>query len=237
MCFHGEIGRRRGRGGVVVVWVVREKERERVSHPTCLPVVCWEEEPSSRFDQFDMIMICVLCVSLGIPLTLILLILSQPWLATEIKESRDWDISPSERMDILKMFVQFGHESWGTDQSVWNHGIISWLWWWWCVCGEDRESTWPGDFYWVHREIPNPKSTSKSLINGFISWVEWLSFLHRYVPIGLIEAATLPQRMNQRPPIYVTTTHISPTSHPHLTHISPTSHPHLIPSHPILDIF
>jgi len=30
--------------------------------------------------------------------------------------------------------------------------------------------------------------------------LEWLSFLHRYIPVGLLER--LPQRMNERPPLY-----------------------------------
>lgn len=30
--------------------------------------------------------------------------------------------------------------------------------------------------------------------------LEWISFLHRYVPVGLIENCRIPQRINQRPP-------------------------------------
>ena len=30
--------------------------------------------------------------------------------------------------------------------------------------------------------------------------LEWISFLHRYVPVGLIEEGRVPQRINQRPP-------------------------------------
>lgn len=30
--------------------------------------------------------------------------------------------------------------------------------------------------------------------------LEWMSFLHRYVPVGLIEAGRVPQKINQRPP-------------------------------------
>ena len=33
--------------------------------------------------------------------------------------------------------------------------------------------------------------------------LEWLSFLHRYVPLGVMERATPPQRMNQRVPAFV----------------------------------
>jgi tRNA-dihydrouridine synthase 3 len=82
--------------------------------------------------------------------------LIKPWLPTEIKEQRQWDISSNERMDILKDFVRFGLEHWGSDQ----HGVNN--------------------------------------CRRFL--LEWLSFLHRYVPIGILDQTAPPQRMNQRPP-------------------------------------
>jgi tRNA-dihydrouridine synthase 3 len=83
--------------------------------------------------------------------------LIKPWLSTEIKERRTWDISSRERLDILRAFVHYGLEHWGSDQQGVNH-------------------------------------TRRFLL-------EWLSFLCRYIPAGLLE--TLPQRMNDRPRPFV----------------------------------
>ena len=86
--------------------------------------------------------------------------LIKPWLPREIKERRSWgwDISSSERFDILKDFCRFGLEHWGTDQRGVNN------------------------------------------CRRFL--LEWLSFLHRYVPVGLLEQSH-PARINQRPPRFM----------------------------------
>ncbi|KAF2355471.1 tRNA-dihydrouridine synthase, partial [Trinorchestia longiramus] len=83
--------------------------------------------------------------------------LMKPWIFTEIKEQRHWDISSSERFQILKEFVNNGFEHWGSDS-------------------EGVEKT-----------------------RNFL--LEWLSFLCRYIPYGLLERP--PQTMNLKPPFYV----------------------------------
>ncbi|RUS84988.1 hypothetical protein EGW08_007233 [Elysia chlorotica] len=83
--------------------------------------------------------------------------LIKPWLFTEIREQRHWDISANERLDVLRDFSNFGLEHWGSDfQGVEN--------------------------------------TRRFLL-------EWLSFLHRYIPVGVLEQ--VPQRINERPPYYI----------------------------------
>ncbi|KAF7458967.1 tRNA-dihydrouridine(47) synthase [NAD(P)(+)]-like [Cryptosporidium felis] len=84
--------------------------------------------------------------------------LLKPWIFTEIKETRNWDISSNERLDILKQYVNLGLEHWGSDKR----GI--------------------------------------ALTRRFL--LEFLSFFHRYIPIGLLEQPIHSQNFNWRVPKY-----------------------------------
>lgn len=83
--------------------------------------------------------------------------LYKPWIFTEIKEQKDWDISSHERFEIIRKYVNYGLEHWGSDTK----GV--------------------------------------ELTRQFT--LEWLSFLYRYIPVGLLERP--PQRINERPPRYI----------------------------------
>ncbi|XP_042335875.1 tRNA-dihydrouridine(47) synthase [NAD(P)(+)]-like isoform X2 [Sceloporus undulatus] len=80
--------------------------------------------------------------------------LIKPWIFTEIKERRHWDISARERLDMLKDFTDFGLEYWGSDKI----GV---------------------------------EKTRHYMLN-------WLPFLCRYIPVGLLEH--LPPKMSDQHP-------------------------------------
>lgn len=83
--------------------------------------------------------------------------LIKPWVFTEIKELRYWDIRSSERLEMLRTYCRYGLEHFGSDTA----GV---------------------------------EKTRRFLL-------EWLSFLCRYVPVGILER--LAPKINDRPPSFI----------------------------------
>ena len=80
--------------------------------------------------------------------------LIKPWIFKEIKEQRHWDISSSERLDILRCYVNYGLEHWGSDSQV-------------CDSHQKFNSR------TILLLIQGVENTRRFLL-------EWLSFLYRY---------------------------------------------------------
>lgn len=110
--------------------------------------------------------------------------LIKPWIFTEIKEQRLWDISSRERLDIMKKYVNYGLEHWGSDTKVHilSHRFSAQM----IVVGFKL-------FYVLFSCQQGVENTRRFLL-------EWISFLHRYIPVGILECP--PQKINDRPPVF-----------------------------------
>eukprot|EP00887_Chlorella_sp_A99_P006956 scaffold2.g6956.t1 len=115
----------------------------------------------------------------------------KPWIFTEIKERRHWDISAGERFDIFKRFCSTGLEHWGSD----SRGVET-------TRREGGSLAWGDPEAAGSRARPFPwQRAARGPLRPLRFLLEWLSFTHRYIPVGLLEV--LPQRLHWRPPAFV----------------------------------
>jgi tRNA-dihydrouridine synthase 3 len=117
----------------------------------------------------------------------------KPWIFKEIKERKHYDISGSERFDLLKEFTNYGLEHWGlillldftylfflsfyvfSYSTLYTSSLLS------------SSSSSLDYIVIVGSDTQGVETTRYFLLN-------WMSFLVRYVPVGIIEV--LPDKIN-----------------------------------------
>jgi tRNA-dihydrouridine synthase 3 len=95
-----------------------QRRHENVPFIACGDVLSWEEAEEHKANHgADSIMI-----GRGA--------LMKPWLFTEMADKRHWDISASERFDLIKDFTNYGLEHWGADArgvETTRRFLLEWL--------------------------------------------------------------------------------------------------------------
>lgn len=95
-----------------------QRRNHSVPFVACGDVLSWEEAEEHKLNHgADSIM-----VGRGA--------LMKPWLFTEMAEKRHWDISASERFDMIKDFTNYGLEHWGADArgvETTRRFLLEWL--------------------------------------------------------------------------------------------------------------
>lgn len=111
----------------------------------------------------------------------------QPWIFTEIKEQRHWDITSGERLNIMKDFVRFGLQHWGSDTKGKKHSM-------------ELKLCFVGLLFLVWLKFCPFLTFSIGVETTRHFLLEWLSYTFRYIPVGLLDV--IPQQINWRPPSY-----------------------------------